>query len=844
MMKRGTVCLLAFLFSVLLIGSAMAEAVLPLVTPAPEAQAEESVISVNTEEEEAEETAEGPEEETEEEEPEEETGEGAEEGTETPEETPEETPTPAPKPQAKLQISEVCADNDFVWTLDFQDYIEIYNAGKTAVRLSDYRLQVKQKTAQLPDVTLKAGGYYVLLCDGKTLPKVSKSGCGISILDEDGSIVDTVTVPASKNQVWYRSGGLSYTPSPGYANNSKGRAAWYNKVRGDLIISEALCGNFSAFAFGKERYCDALEVYNAGKKNVRLSDYYLSDDRKTPAKYRFPNVTLKPGECYVVYCTKEKSSGRHTGFKLSSDGEMVYLSKGGKNKMVDVLNIPPLPLDVSYGRKNGACGYFSSVSLGKENTATCYLAMAEKPALSVASGGYKKAFTVKITGEGPFYYTTDGSAPNKKSEKYTKPISIKSTTTLRVAAFPKGKLHSEIVTAEYRFDTGKYTLPTVTISLPRNYLTNNQYGLLKKPEDKDLEVPATVTFLEANGKMLFSLDCGLSIAGQTSRVQTNRGWKVSFRGKYGAKTVGTPVFPGWDVDSMDSFVFRLGTTGNPIHDVLGAAIGADVMEDVLYQRYRPVNLFIGGTYYGIYYMREHVNANFIVNHLGGDADHVDMVYCVSETKLGSNKNWLSIVNYCKTHNLSNQEYYDYVAARINIQSFIDYYIWRPYTGDSDSPNIRYVRSRNGKDKRWHLVMYDMDWAFQKKNQDVGMNRYTYKLYEEEKHNNVVIYALFKNSGFRRQFLERLSYHMQNTFAPSRVNGILDKLNKELQHDLPESQKRWNSSMNAWNKTIREIKSFIGGKKTDRRTLLLKETKKFFSLTDAKMKEYFCDIKYK
>ena len=39
-----------------------------------------------------------------------------------------------------LVISEAMSRNTAIWQLDYQDYIELYNAGDTAVDLSDYTL--------------------------------------------------------------------------------------------------------------------------------------------------------------------------------------------------------------------------------------------------------------------------------------------------------------------------------------------------------------------------------------------------------------------------------------------------------------------------------------------------------------------------------------------------------------------------------------------------------------------------------------------------------------------------------------------------------------------------------
>lgn len=741
---------------------------------------------------------------------------------------------------AGLQITEACGDNEALWTLDFQDYLELCNSGSEPLRLSDFSLRVKKKAIPLPDVTLDPGAYYVLICDGEEYPKLSKSGFTATLLDSRGEAVDSITVGDCSNQVWLRDQGLGIVASPGYPNTDEGVRRFRAETRGSLIISEVLSSNYTA-APTRERGADVLELYNCGSSALRLSDYCLSDDRDDLTRFRLPAVTLQPGQCFTLLCTKDSGSERATGFKLSSDGETVYLSTAD-GQVTDALTFPALPTDVTYGWADDHPGYLAQPSPGKPNTGAVCSSIAAAPRLSLAScGGLTEPVTVTISGEGPFYYTTDGNDPTAASTLYQAPITIDGSTTLRVIAAPQGQLPSQVVTAVYRFDTADYTLPSVFITLDRQNLVNREYGLLNNPEDKDLEAPASITFLEADGTLLFSENCGFSIAGQTSRVRPNRGWKVTFRDQYGKDNAGVQVFPGLDVTGFDSFVFRLGTTGQPIHDILATAIGEGTMEDVLYQHYRPVNLFIGEAYYGVFYMREHVNANFVANHLGGDEDSVDIVYNISDAKEGSSDDWQALMDYCRTHDLSVQAHYDYVAARLNIDSFIDYFIWRPYTGDSDHPNIRYVRSRDSLDSRWHIIIYDMDWAFQKK--DVSLNKYTYQLYEEEKHNNLIIFSLLKNEQFRQAFLERLSRHMHTTFDPVRVNALLDALTAETAHDMAHHQKRWNSTMGAWEQTLEKIRSFISAGSYDRRTVLLRETQKFFSLTDEEMETWFSGLPY-
>jgi len=73
-----------------------------------------------------------------------------------------------------------------------------------------------------------------------------------------------------------------------------------------------------------------VEVKNNSDKPLDLTGYTLTDKRAEPQRYAFPEVTLQPGEYYVVYCSGKPELGAdHASFKLSADGETVWLAKDG-----------------------------------------------------------------------------------------------------------------------------------------------------------------------------------------------------------------------------------------------------------------------------------------------------------------------------------------------------------------------------------------------------------------------------------------------------------------------------------------------------------------------------------
>ena len=69
---------------------------------------------------------------------------------------------------------------------------------------------------------------------------------------------------------------------------------------------------------------------------------------------------------------------------------------------------------------------------------------------------------------GTIYYTRNGSIPTTTSTKYTGPITISSTTTLRWVAVDLAGNKSPVYTQKYTIDK---TAPRVTSTYPRNYAT-------------------------------------------------------------------------------------------------------------------------------------------------------------------------------------------------------------------------------------------------------------------------------------------------------------------------------------------------------------------------------------
>ena len=121
----------------------------------------------------------------------------------------------------------------------------------------------------------------------------------------------------------------------------------------DLIVTEVMASNASHRS-PSGVLCDWIEITNRGSAPIDLSGYALSDKPEKPARWRFPDVTIQPGEFVVVYASgldRVMENGEmHASFSLSAERESVYLYTPAR-QVLDAVNWENLKTDQSYKRQ-------------------------------------------------------------------------------------------------------------------------------------------------------------------------------------------------------------------------------------------------------------------------------------------------------------------------------------------------------------------------------------------------------------------------------------------------------------------------------------------------------------
>ncbi len=731
---------------------------------------------------------------------------------------------------ADVRINEVMADNQKLCMGHTMDWVELYNGSAEPVSLEGYFLTndpKKPEALSLAGLRIDAGEYLAVVLDNQAPFHLSAVGGAVYLTFQSEVISQLTFANTTFGESFDQNGACDY-PSPGFANTEEGYLAYLEQqTLPELIITEVLPKNRSV-AIGGGCY-DFVELKNNSDQPIDLSFYALTDRWEKPSRFYLPDVILQPGQYYVVFCSGDPSLGEnHAPFQISSKGETLYLTKGGE--YLDSITVPgDLKPDESYGRSGNIPLYLQKPTPGAENTAGWRHGIAV-PQPDIAPGVYAQPVTVSLSGEGTIYYTLDGSRPTTKSKTYQQPLVLDGVTTIRCFCVSDGRT-SGLTAYSYAVGADAHLLPVVTVSIPEKYLTGPK-GIFTLIHS-DVEYEGVLTYFE-NGQAEFCLPFGFCLHGVDSRNGDKKNFQIHFRSEYGASKLNYPLFESRDYTEFNSLLLKGGSEDwarAVMRDELCTTL-TDGTTNLYVQAMKPVVLYIGGKYWGVYYLRERFSDDYVASRLGGSSDAVDLLRgSGASAQAGSNREFLALRAYVQSHDMSKAENYRYLTEQIDVYSLMDWYICRSYLGDKDIGNIRRFRSTDA-DGKWKWMFYDLDWAF--------CHTTDKPLTSIAKRGGVAEYALIQavlaSEQGRDAFLRRYAYLMDTVLNEKSINAAIDNIVSAISPEMPRDRARWNCSMAGWEASVQDLRDYVNDHRRDRQ--VLQDLKAYFHLTDQEMREYF------
>lgn len=785
-----------------------------------------------------------------------------------------------------LFISEYSMNNRYTYPDsegNCHDFVELYNPSDKAVSLAGMSLtddaQNPHKWSFPSNITIEPKGYLLIYLSGKdglingelhASFGIGKADTVLQLTNARGQVVDFVTLtPLVEGLSHGRSADdinkwLIYAkPTPGAANTTQGfdslmaasalinKGVWINEV--SSVPPETNTDNY-----------DWIELYNGTNKAINLKGYGLSKDAENKFAYTFGDVTLNAGGYLLVYCSgtmpeKPTSGALYAPFKLSNSGETLFLTQPD-GVVVDIFSTGKLRIGVTSGRAGTELGtryFFATPTPKSENNRTKYTGYASMPKGSLP-GGYAKAgdtFTLTTDSDQVIRYTTDGSYPTENSPKYQGPITLTKTTVIKARAFKEGCLPSDVLSATFFLGTS-HDIPIVSLSTDPDNLFDHHKGILANGPGyaepfpykganfwKDWERPITFEYFGAQGTKNFQFEGGVKVFGQYTRAYDRKSLAVFLRDKYGAGELNYPVFDGNPVTKFKSFVLRAGGQDQKFTHIRDA-FAQEVMRgqtSLVMMDWQPVALYINGEYWGMFDLREKINEEYLETHEGIDKDNVDIIKGNSTVLAGSNKEYLALIDYVKTHDLTVAENYKYVTDRVDIDNFIDWLLVQIFFCNGDTGNKKCYKERV-EGAKWRWIMFDLDMTLRVEalwdRDDYNMLKLMFNPAGHGSNNafsTALQCNLIKNKDFKQKFINRYAELLNTTFMPERMLSILDGMVATIDTEMVKHGERWSRpTYSTWKDEIAGLRHII----EKRRNFAKDQFIKYFNLSAEQVQQLF------
>jgi hypothetical protein len=611
-----------------------------------------------------------------------------------------------------------------------------------------------------------------------------------------------------------------------------------------IYINEILCSNSGVNVSPlTNEQADWIELYNNYDTAVNISGYFLSDKEKDTTRWVFPSGTILAPKEYQIVWADRLDTLLHTNYKLSRKGGSISLYSADK-KLLDYVDYFPQDVNVSYGRKWDGIEqwvYFDIPTPSSSNakqTGVEQLIYSEDPMFSMNAGFYDSEqilFLSCLKDDVDLRYTLDGSIPDRNSTRYTDPLEIYTTSVVRVISIEKGKLCSRPITKTYFINETKKDMPIISLVSDQEALWDSVSGIYENSL-RGLDRLANIEFFE-DRKQVVNQEVDIKISGNWARYFDQKAMVIAAKSKYGKSTMDYQFFPNKRNYYFPSILLRAG--GHPdkylttIRDGLGLSL-SDEYSGIDHAGYRPTVVYLNGKYWGIYNIREKINADFIASNNNLDKKKFDLIQdSWLEVKNGDRKHYEKTLEFIKKCDKTKPSNYVKAKKIIDVNNFIDYTICELYVANIDWPNwnIKFWREKTDEAK-WRWILIDLDFGFGSGAKvDFNMIEFAtspFMSHKQKKTNppraTVMLRKLLEFPEFRKDFIQRFAVSLNVIYSTERILTIVNKFTDEKVNEMPAHLNRWKSSfypdpwtpglefsipssMEEWDKNINLIRVF-------------------------------------
>lgn len=747
---------------------------------------------------------------------------------------------------------------------DHPDWIEIYNPGSNPVNLLDYSLTDDPGDPgkwTFPAVSLLPGHFRTIFCSGKD----RKPTAGFVIVKNTGPFTPatgwnthTFTTPFywdgisnllinvcsysstgyTSNSVFKQTETSFWSTSYTFMDGSTAACSWtygYRaKLRPDLKINGHIVGTgqiqnsptdypapYGNWYWGARHQMLVLasEMTEAGLTpgNITsLAFVVVSTDPNTV--YDYIEISVKAVTCSEVsgeFEPVDPTNSLHTNFKITSEGESVYLYSPTQS-LVSQLFVNCDGLDNSQGSKpDGSASAFlfeTATPSASNNGSDTYTGYCLPPVFSIPSGFYSSPQLISITNPNPspsiVRYTLDGSEPTNFSPAYTgEPIPIHVSAVLKAKAYSPGILPSQDVVATYLLNVSHLT-PVISIATDNS----NLYGPAGIFDNwwYDWRKSAYIEYFDSTKNLIFSQRAGIQIDGGWGGARANAQHSMRVRladGVLGDGPVDYPIIPDRpNRTTYSQFFLRNGSNQFlvfPYKDACQAKMMSAGTNNH-YSSWRPVSVYLNGEYFGLYELREKIDAEYFETLEGADPGETDVLSMTAWNNFvlhaveGSVEPFLAADSAFSLLDPSDTSYWNSADQYFDLVSYTDYIIGESWMANTDWPwnNIKIYRS-DQTGYRWRFCLTDMELGLAPNGwNDYNFDHIYYMMTADPQNPYINIWQKsIQNNRYHDYFINRYADLMNTAYGIEHLSAIENDMFDRTVDEMQNEYARWGDPNN-------------------------------------------------
>lgn len=604
----------------------------------------------------------------------------------------------------------------------------------------------------------------------------------------------------------------------------------------NVMINEVMQSNID-YLMVENDYPDSwVELYNPTNNVISIAGWYIGTDADVSKAYRLPAGLSVPAKGYtLIYCDKA-NKGVHTNFRVNSDKGSLYLFNSG-GETVDALTMKAQPApNIAYGRKTDGAEewqYELAPSAGKANYGPGATDLLPEPLFSQSAGVCSEPITLEITkpegcpAEALIFYTTDGSepVPGKPGVKggMSHTIKIDKSTVIRAKIIhPQYQaLSPRSTTKSYIYHPRTVTMPVISIVSDNGFFYNTETGILSSTVNNGTpnymqpwRRPINIEYYDASNKELINQLGETAISGVSTREQPQKSMKIYANKRFGKKNFKAAFWTDKpEVKKVKSFVIRSGgnnSAGARVNDALVQKVFGTHVDNLDWQAYQPVIVYLNGNYFGEFGMRERSNEDFVEANYNGLED----IEMADEVMYQTPEDGSLFKDFFDTYR-SNAADYDAVTEQMNVDNYMKSLIAELYAMNTDYPtnNVSLWRPL-AEDGKWQWILKDMDrFGMQMALYPLDFDMFNYLFNPDDLMfagiNNFDLYKKMDGfSQFSDKLVETFAVYLGDFLRPEYVISVLDAMHADIESELKPTFTTYNMPYSGFTEATKWLKRTI------------------------------------